>query len=372
MRGFQPSRTGSIPVARAKKSGCSVMVARKPSELDSAYLQYVGAGSIPVVRSKKIIMDSFELLNRNLGIEKNSLKQALTHYSFYENKDDNKANGKLIFAGMFVFKGQVAEILVNYFSGNATQLQHILGNLFRNEYLHRLFELWTLKKWTRHAEKFDINSHKHIFVYAIFGCISSMEYDKRREFIFKYIINNENLHIFKHVTKNKDVVHQAKELAKITIGEKLKTKMLLTDDALHKAVVLFNDGTVIAEATSKSYRYARKKAMKNTLEIISNINFEKYVNESNYIERLQKRIEEEKEKKKKELTQKLAEKEKRRQEKTEEAKRIKKARDQARKKAQSEAKKRKVERDKIIAIKVAKEQRPLSAKKRRFLEDKKK
>lgn len=317
-------------------------------------------------------MDSFELLCRKLGIGKNNLKQALTHYSFYENKDDNKANGKLIFAGMFIFKGQVAEILVKYFSGNAAQLQQILGNLFRSEYLHRLFDLWALKKWVRSSEKFDIKSHKHIFVYAIFGCISNMGYDKRREFIFKYIINNENLHVFKHVTKNKDIVHQAKELAKITIGEKLKTKMLLTEGALHKAVVLFNNGTVIAEATSKSYRYARKKAMKNTLEIISNINFEKYVNESNYIERLQKRIEEEKEKKKKELQQKLSEKENRRQEKIEGAKRIKKVRDQARKKAQSEAKKRKAEREKISARKAAKEQRPLSAKKRRYLEDKKK
>ncbi len=348
------------------------MVARKPSELDLAYLQYVGAGSIPVIRSNKLIMDSLDLLSRKLGIEKTSLKQALTHYSFYENKEDSKANGRLVFAGMFIFKGQVAEILVKYFSGNATQLQQILGNLFRNDYLHRLFDQWTLKKWTRNSENFDVKSHKHIFVYAIFGCISNLEYDKRRKFIFKYLINNENSHLFKHVTRNKDVVHQAKELAKSTIGEKLKTKMFFTDDALHKAVVFFNDGTVIAEATSKSYRYARKKAMKLTLEIISKINFEKYVNESNYIERLQKRIEEEKEKRKNELQQKLDEKEKHRQEKTEKAKRIKKARDQARKKTQAEAKKRKAEKEKVLARKAAKEQRPLSAKKRRHLQDKKK
>lgn len=32
--------------------GCSVMAARKTSDLDSAYLQYAGAGSIPVTRSK--------------------------------------------------------------------------------------------------------------------------------------------------------------------------------------------------------------------------------------------------------------------------------------------------------------------------------
>ena len=32
--------------------GCSVMAARKTSDLDSAYIQYAGAGSIPVTRSK--------------------------------------------------------------------------------------------------------------------------------------------------------------------------------------------------------------------------------------------------------------------------------------------------------------------------------
>ncbi len=31
--------------------GCSVMAARKTSDLDSAYLQCAGAGSIPVTRS---------------------------------------------------------------------------------------------------------------------------------------------------------------------------------------------------------------------------------------------------------------------------------------------------------------------------------
>ena len=33
--------------------GCSVMAARKTSDLDSAYLQCAGAGSIPVTRSFK-------------------------------------------------------------------------------------------------------------------------------------------------------------------------------------------------------------------------------------------------------------------------------------------------------------------------------
>ncbi len=317
-------------------------------------------------------MDSLELFSRKIRISKNELKQALTHYSFYESKDENKANGRLVFEGMFVFKGQVAEILAKYFNGNGTQLQHVLGNLFRKQYLNCLFDEWTLKKWVRVAENFDVNAHKHIFVYAIFGCISRLDVDIRRKFIFQYILCEQNKHILNHVTRNKDLIHQTKELAKKSLGKTIKTEMQITPDIRHKAIVSFTNGTVLAEATSKSYRYARKKAMKLALQIISNINLDKYINESNYIERVQKRIEEEKAKKQMQLQQKLAEKEKRRIQKIEEAKRIKKARDLARKKAQVEAKKRKAEREKILTIKASKEQRPLSANKRRYLEDKKK
>ncbi|MDD4150136.1 MAG: hypothetical protein PHE33_08910 [Bacteroidales bacterium] len=47
-----------------------------------------------------------------------------------------------------------------------------------------------------------------------------------------------------------------------------------------------------------------------------------------------------------------------------------KARDLARKKAQANAKKQKEQRAELLKIKAAKEQKPLSANKRRFLEDK--
>jgi len=317
-------------------------------------------------------MSSIELLARRLGITKNELKEALTHYSFYEDKNETKANSRLVFAGMFVFRGQLAEILMRYFSGTGTQLQHILGNIFRDEYLHRLFDNWTLKNWIRCGKEFDINKHKHIFVYAIFGCIALHDDEKRRRFIFKYMLNEENRHILNHHVKNKDVLHQANELAKAIIGETLKTEMQIIGDSIHKAVVLLPNGAIVAEAQSKSYRYARKKAMKTALGILSEINFERYVTESDYLERIKKRLEEEKARKQQEMQQKLAEKEKRRLENIELSAKIKQARDLSRKKAQAEAKKQKAERAQLLAEKQAKVQRPLSAKKRRHLEDKKK
>jgi len=317
-------------------------------------------------------MSSIELIARRLGITKNELKEALTHYSFYEDKNETKANSRLVFAGMFVFRGQLAEILMRYFSGTGTQLQHILGNIFRDEYLHRLFDNWTLKNWIRCGKEFDINKHKHIFVYAIFGCIALHDDEKRRRFIFKYMLNEENRHILNHHVKNKDVLHQANELAKAIIGETLKTEMQIIGDSIHKAVVLLHNGAIVAEAQSKSYRYARKKAMKTALGILSEINFERYVTESDYLERIKKRLEEEKARKQQEMQQKLAEKEKRRLENIELSAKIKQARDLSRKKAQAEAKKQKAERAQLLAEKQAKVQRPLSAKKRRHLEDKKK
>jgi len=317
-------------------------------------------------------MSSIELLARRLGIAKNELKEALTHFSFYEDKNVTKANSRMVFAGMFVFRGQVAEILMRYFSGSGTQLQHKLGNIFRDEYLHRLFDNFALKNWIRCSKAFDVNKHKHIFVYAIFGCVASLDDDKRRRFIFKYLLNDENKHILNHQVKNKDVLHQANELAKAIIGDTLKTEMQIIGDSIHKAVVLLPNGAIVAEAQSKSYRYARKKAMKTALGILSEINFERYVAESDYLERIKKRIEEEKERKQKEMQQKLAEKEKRRLENIEVSAKIKQARDLARKKAQAEAKKRKAERAQLLAEKQAKAQRPVSAKKRRHLEDKKK
>ena len=62
---------------------------------------------------------------------RSQLRSVLTHSSFYEK--EGKGNSRYIFAGMFVFKGQVAEVLYRYFTGDGTRLQHILGNLFRQE-----------------------------------------------------------------------------------------------------------------------------------------------------------------------------------------------------------------------------------------------
>ena len=317
-------------------------------------------------------MVSLPSLSAHLGIEKTKLKEALTHYSFYNIKDETKGNGRLVYAGMFIFRGQLAEIVFNYFAGSGTQLQHITGNLFKNEYLNLLFDKWKLKRFIRAGEGFDINSHKHVFVNAIFGCVSQLDQENRREFIFKFIICKETDHIFKHLKRNKNLIHQVNFIAIKTIGKKLTTIMKVTEEGIHRAIVQVDSDTIISIADSKSYKYARKKAMKSAIQTLSGLNMDKYINESDYLERIRRRDEDKREKRRLELKHKQEIKEQNKKERTEKLRLLKKSRDLERKKSQAEAKKRKTEREAMLAARAAKEQRPISANKRRHLEDKKK
>lgn len=75
-----------------------------------------------------------------MGISQAKLRNALTHSSFYDDKNQDKGNCRLVFLGMFGFKGREAMLLQKYYAGTGTQLQHTLGNLFTNERLIRLFD----------------------------------------------------------------------------------------------------------------------------------------------------------------------------------------------------------------------------------------
>ena len=82
------------------------------------------------------------------------LREVLTHSSFYE--EEGKGDSRYVFAGMFVFKGMVADVLFRYYTGEGTRLQHVLGNLFRQERLEQLFDEWQLGQFARAGESFDI------------------------------------------------------------------------------------------------------------------------------------------------------------------------------------------------------------------------
>lgn len=297
------------------------------------------------------------------------LREVLTHSSFYE--EEGKGNSRYVFAGMFVFKGQVGEMLFRYAAGEGTRLQHILGNLFRNERLERQFDEWQLKQFARAGEKFDIKTHKHIFVYAIYGYVSTLDEDIRQWFISKYIIQ-ESGHLLNHKKRNRNLLAQADNIVNKTDGRRLTLEMAQTEEGLHKAKAVLSDGTLLCEAESKSWRYARQKAAKMALDILA-MPARKYIlSNPEYHARVLAKKEEERAQRKAEIEARDARKEEIRLQKKEKRKAEARIRDAKRRKSQAEAKIRKAENARRAAIKAAKEARPISAKKRRYLEDKKK
>lgn len=195
------------------------------------------------------------------------LREVLTHSSFYEK--EGKGNSRYVFAGMFVFKGMVAQVLYRYFTGEGTRLQHVLGNLFRNERLERMFDELKLKPFVRAGEKFDVKSHKHIFVYAVFGYVTTLDEEIRKWFIAKYILNEESEHLFLHKKRNANLLAQADAMVRRTDGRRLSLEMEVTEDGLNRAKAVLSDGAVLCEAESKSWRYARTKATKLALNMLA-------------------------------------------------------------------------------------------------------
>lgn len=292
-----------------------------------------------------------------------NMQKVLTHSSFYP--DGNNGNSRYVFAGMFVFKGMVAQILFRYYPEDGTRMQHILGNLFRQERLVRLFDDWRLQQQVRAGGNFDIAAHKHIFVYAVFGYVSTLDEKIRNWFITKYILNEESDHLFTHKLRNRDLLAQADALVKRTNGQRLTLVMEMTDDGLHRAKAVSTDGTVLCEATSKSWRYARTKATKLALNMLATPFRQELLSNPDYQERVRTREEEKVAQRKAEIEKRIAEKEEERREQA-------RLRDTRRRKIQAEAKKRRAENAARAAAKAAKEARPMSAKKRRHLEDKRK
>ena len=298
------------------------------------------------------------------------LREVLTHSSFYG--QDGKGNSRYVFAGMYVFKGQVGEILFRYFTGEGTHLQHVLGNLFRQERLIRLYDEWHLKQFVRAGDNFDVERHKHIFVYALFGYVATLDETTRNWFISKYILGDNADYLIKHKRRNIDVLAQADAMVQQADGRRLSLEMELTNEGLHKAKAVLSDGTLLCEAESKSWRYARTKASKMALNLLATPQRKILLSNPAYHEKMLERLKEEKAKRKAEVEEREAQKKARLEIKREQRKAEARIRDAKRRKSKAESKKRKAENAARAAAKAAKAARPMSAKKRRYLEDKKK
>lgn len=209
-------------------------------------------------------MKSLEnLLSRfNITYEKHQLERIVTHNSFSENN-----NSRYVFLGMVAFKGMVAHWIFNHVAGTGTQLQHYLGNIFKQSFLETFFDKH-FQKITRIDAKIDINTQKHIFTYAFFGFVyDNATEEQLNEFIFHQVIKLNDHHLpsnYKHKNYWDQLIFLCKQQydckPKLTIIEN-EDKMQLISIALHKEI--------IAQHQSISFKYAKKKAVKQALDFVT-------------------------------------------------------------------------------------------------------
>lgn len=317
-------------------------------------------------------------LLRYTGTEnrKSELIKALTHKSFYESETDHKnSNGRFVFLGMYALKGKVCELIFQFINGSGTQLQHYLGNIFKNDLLEKIYFKYKLYDLIRFGKNFKALEHKHIFVYGFLGYIYKyMDEKKLNSFLFQNFMA-ETQHLIPAINKNKDVKSQCEFLTKMLYNTKPEFTVKKTENQLFLASLSIK-GCEICISESKSYKYARKKTYKNALLILGEQALGELEKNPDYHIRVEERIKKAEEQviaKKKEKAdtylKKIEEKKAERQKKKEITAKLAKEKDEARKKAKARAKARAEQKRKTEA---ANKQAlaSMSTNKRRHLQDK--
>ena len=229
---------------------------------------------------------------QNLHLPENlayQLKEALTHSSFYINDNNNKAgNSRLVFLGMFQFRGLLAEHLETFVPGTGTQLHHLLGNIISNKRLQELFDLFEFENLIRKDDKFDMEKHKHIFVFGFFGFL--VKYVSKTgviNFINRYIIKPADLKNFYNAKTN--MLAQLNMLHLQKYGKKPEINTQMTDDEKYITTVI-TENKLICSKVSKSKKYSRKAAVKKALQIIVEENHKILLNDEEYNQRIKENL----------------------------------------------------------------------------------
>jgi dsRNA-specific ribonuclease len=196
------------------------------------------------------------------------LKKALTHKSFYNEGNEQKTNSRYVFLGMYGFKGKVAELVFNFVPGSGTQLQHYLGNIFKDDLLLKVFDRYRLRPLCRFGSSFDIQKQKHVMAYGFLGFIfSHLETAKLEQFIIQNFIEG-SYHLLPGQNHNRDLLSQCNYFARLRFNKKPVLQIQKLDNGNFCASVLIGDEE-ISKAESVSYKYSRKKAMKQAVLILS-------------------------------------------------------------------------------------------------------
>ncbi len=319
---------------------------------------------------------------RNLSLtvalvdEHHALKKALTHHSFYtdEKEANNAESSKFIFLGMYAFKGKVAEVMRKYIPLTGKQLQHYLGNVFKNKQLNYIYDRYHLGHCVRCGDDFSVEQHHHIFVYALLGFVYQYADEKHLlRFIYRNFLESTE-HLMPGKIKNKDTWGQCQYLSKMFYNSLPVLKTEKTKEQYLCQVRV--DDVSIGEHQSKSQLYARKKAIKKALLHIAAEQNKQWDNNPMVLEIRQKIEKQAAEKLAREKAEKLKayrEKQRKRTEETLKRKQARKAeaqkKDEQRRKSKAEAKKRR-ERQEELRKKQRMEMANMSVAKRRHLQDK--
>jgi hypothetical protein len=321
---------------------------------------------------------NYQQLAKLFEVEKHEqqLIKALTHKSFYANNEE-KSNSRYVFLGMFGFRGKVAELLYDYQPLGGTQLQHYLGNIFKEELLNRIYAKFELGKIIRFGEGFDVQKHKHIFVYGLLGFLCKYaSVEKLNRFIVNhFLIGTE--HLIPGFAHNKDTFAQCNYFTML-LYQKAASIQTTKNSNNRYATTISVGNQIISTFTSRSFTYSRKKAIKDALLLLSGQLASEYVDNPIYqaalAERKQKEAEEVEKLKTENIrnrNERFARKRLERRHKQQKEKELALRRDQERRKAKQAAKLRK-EKQQELEAKAAAALARMSGKKRRHLDDKKK
>lgn len=196
-------------------------------------------------------------------------KSALTHSSYINSKNSKgKDNSRYVFLGMFAFKGKVAHWLVqNHVLGSGTELQQFYGNITGNSYMNILFEKWNLISKVRASNDFEIEKHRHIFVFGLLGyIIETMKPQELDNFIFSEFFTPNQFKLPKSHGPKKDKWSLISYFCKLKYHK--APKILTRDDenGITYAEIVLPEHTFTT--TSKSYKYARKKVIHKALQFL--------------------------------------------------------------------------------------------------------
>ena len=322
-------------------------------------------------------MSKYNLLAVKLkaGEASAELKKAMTHLSFYKKGNESQGNSRYVFAGMFVFKGEVAQVLLQYVSGTGMQLQHALGKMFKTEHMESLFAYFDLEQYIRHGADFDAAGHRHIFVYGLLGwlCEHASE-EVRNEFITRHFILPHSNELIPPA-ENRDMEAQCNVLSRTVYGCKVKLTVQQSEEGFQATVTAGSD-RILAVENSVSYRYSRRKALKKALHaLVDAVKAQDRLNPAYELQQqrlndiLLQKQEAEKAEKSKIYAEKLEQKKQERQVRKARQKALATEADSRRRIAKANAKRRKEQQALQIAEAAAK-MAGMSASKRRHLQDK--